>query len=317
MSNPLEYLLSKKSVALFPHVNPDWDAYGSALALRAILRKRGVLCDIVLDSPLPFHLNFADTDALVFDENENYFYECFCAVDLNSKGRLGKREALFMSHGDRVCIDHHIEDGEKIAQISEINPKAAATAEVIYSLMKELSIPVEREDAAHLFCAVSSDTGSFRYSNVTLASLELFGEILKTGCDTAKLSNLLYFRSTYPAMKLKAMAIEAIELFEDGKIGICTITDEMIKEAGAVRDDAGEFSDLPRNVHTVLVSAVIKESGRCARVSLRAKGNINVMKIAALFGGGGHEKAAGATIEGSCEKAKELLLPQLIKAVRD
>lgn len=74
--DPLKFLLTKKSVALLTHVSPDWDTYGSSLALRSILRERGVLCDIIMEEPLSFHLNFLDTDVLIYDENEDYEYDC-------------------------------------------------------------------------------------------------------------------------------------------------------------------------------------------------------------------------------------------------
>ena len=316
--NPLEFLLTKRSVALLVHINPDWDAYGSALALRAILRDRGVLCDIILEEALPFHLNFLDTDVLTYDFCAEYDYDCVCAVDLSALNRLGKRTVIFENAPSTACIDHHIAPGEPISPVSRIVPEAAATAEVVYDLMCECSIPLTKTIADYLYCALSSDTGSFRFANTSLHSLGLFGEILKTGCDVANLANFLYFRSTYEAMKLKALAIDSIELFEDGKIGICAITNEMIERAGASREDASEFSDLPRTIASVEISAVLKESRvGLIKVSLRAKDKCNVEKIAALFGGGGHVKAAGASIEGTVDEVKTLILPHLVKAVRE
>ena len=316
--NPLKFLLSKKSVALLIHINPDWDAYGSALALRAILRERGVLCDIILEEALPFHLNFLDTDVIIYDACAEYDYDCVCAVDLSALNRFGKRATIFENAPFTACIDHHIASGSAISDNSRIVPEAAATAEVVYDLMCECSIPLTKNIAEYLYCALSSDTGSFRFANTSLHSLELFGEILKTGCDTPRLANLLYFRSTFEAMKLKALAIDSIELFEDGKIGIAAITNEMIESSGATRDDASEFSDLPRTIESVEISAVLKESRvGLIKVSLRAKDKCNVEKIAALFGGGGHVKAAGASIAGTVDEVKALLLPHLVKAVRE
>ncbi len=312
--NVLDHLISVKSAALLPHVNPDWDAYGSCLALRAVLRERGVECDIIVDEPLSFHLNFLDTDVLIYDKDKNYNYETVCAVDGSEASRFGERAALFESAKTIACIDHHLSEG--FGDISRIVPEAAATAEVIYDLMTESGIALDEKTARPLYCALASDTGSFRYTNTTAHTAEVFGAILKTGMNLSEVANLLYFRDTLPQLKLRAKAIETIELYAEDRVGVCTITTDMIKESGASRDDAGALSALPKNIYTVEASAVLKEEENgSVKVSLRGDGDINVQEIAALYGGGGHVKAAGATIEGSIEEVKALILPHLIKAV--
>ncbi|MCD8048485.1 MAG: bifunctional oligoribonuclease/PAP phosphatase NrnA [Clostridia bacterium] len=314
--NILNFLLSKRSVLLLPHVNPDWDAYGSCLALRHILRERGVSCDILLDEPVPFHLNFLDTDALVYDENEEYKYDVICAVDGSELSRFSKRAALFEKIPEHACIDHHVCPAP-FTPMSIINPNAAATAEVIYDLMRECGIPLSPKLAEYLYCALSSDTGSFRHSNTTAHSAQMLSDLLSAGLDIGALSNMLYFRSTLSQLKLRAAAIETLELFAEGTVGICTISRQMLADTGATRDDAGALSDLPRSVYTVRASAVLKEEDNgTVKLSLRSNGDINVLQIAALFGGGGHVPAAGATVEGTLSEIKERLIPHLVKAVQ-
>lgn len=317
MSNPLAFLLTKKSVAILPHINPDWDALGSSLALRTLLRSANIKADVIMPEALSYHLGFMNSDVLVYDENEAYDYEVVCGVDVSTVERLGDRRVLFDNAPQTAWIDHHLSD-EVYSPVSYVNSNASSAAEVIYSMMRELSIPVDKEVGTYLYCALTSDTGSFRYANTTACAAELLRDIVLAGVDIPYLANQLYFRGTFAQMKLRAAAVNTIELFEDNKIGIAHITEEMIEKSGAERSDAGALSDLPRGIDTVRVSAVIKEEADgFSKVSFRSKGEYNVEQIAALFGGGGHEKAAGATIKGTIEEVKALILPHLIKVVEE
>lgn len=317
MNNPLAFLLSKKSVGILPHINPDWDALGSSLALRTLLRSANVKADVIMPEPLSYHLSFMNSDVLVYDANESYDYDVICAVDVSTIERLGDRRVLFDSAKETAWIDHHISD-ETYSPESRVDSTAAAAAEVIYALMQEINIPLDKEVGTYLYCALTSDTGSFRYSNTSAKSAELLRDIILAGVDIPYLANQIYYRGTFAQMKLRAAAVNTIELFEDEKIGIAFITKEMIEQTGASRGDAGALSDLPRGIDTVCVSAVIKEEDDgFSKVSFRSKGEHNVEKIAAVFGGGGHEKAAGATIKGSVEEVRDLILPLLSKAVKE
>lgn len=314
---PLSYLLSKKSVALLPHISTDWDALGSCMAIRAILRDHGVKADIIMSDCLTEHLSFMETDVLVYSENESYDYETVCAVDTSTLERLGDRQSLFNESCDKVWIDHHLSD-EVYAPVNRVDPTKAATAEIVYEMMSEDNIPLTKKVAEYLYLALASDTGSFRYQNTTSFSARLLGAILDAGVDVSLLSNSLFFNSTYSLVKLRGATIGTIELFCDGKVGTAFITKEMVESAGSNRGEAGALADVPRSVGTVCVSAVIKEEDDgFSKVSFRSKGDYNVEKIAALFGGGGHEKAAGATIKGTVSEVKDMILPHLIKAVEE
>ncbi|MBQ8003185.1 MAG: bifunctional oligoribonuclease/PAP phosphatase NrnA [Clostridia bacterium] len=313
--NPLSYLLTRKSVALLPHISTDWDAMGSCMAIRTLLRDKGIKADVILPDALAPHLSFMETDVLVFNENETYNYETICGVDVSTAERLGANQQLFEQCEDKVWIDHHISD-KVYAPINRVEPDAAATAEVIYSMMQEDSIPLTKKVAEYLYLALASDTGSFRYQNTRPFSARMLGALIEAGADVSALSNELFFNSTYSLVKLRGEAIGTIELFASGKVGTAFITKAMMEKVGATRNDAGALADVPRSIGTVCVSAVIKEEDDgFSKVSFRSKGNYNVERIAALFGGGGHEKAAGATIYGSVEEVRELILPHLIKAV--
>lgn len=312
---PLSYMLTKKSVALLPHISPDWDALGSCMALRAVLQSRGVRADIIVPEPLSTHLSFMGTDVIIYDNASSYSYDAVCAVDVSTLERLGDRQALFIASDSKVWIDHHLSD-ETYAPVSRVDFSKAATAEIVYEMMCEENIPLTKDVAQYLYLALASDTGSFRYQNTTPYSALLLSEIIKSGVDVSALSNELFFNSTYSLVKLRGETIGTIELFAGGKVGTAYITKQMLENTGSNRNEAGALADVPRSVGTVCVSAVIKEEddGFC-KISFRSKGSYNVEKIAALFGGGGHEKAAGATVKGTVHEVRDLILPHLIKAV--
>ncbi len=316
--NPLSYLLTRKSVALLPHISTDWDAMGSCMAIRTILRDRGITADIIMpDTALTNHLSFMETDVLLYNENETYNYETVCGVDVSTIERLGANQPLFEASGDKVWIDHHISD-TVYAPISRVEPDAAATAEVIYQMMLEDNIPLTKKVAEYLYLALASDTGSFRYQNTRPFSAKMLASLIEAGADVSALSNELFFNSTYPLVKLRGETIGTIELFASDKVGTAFITKAMMEKVGATRNDAGALADVPRSIGTVCISAVIKEEDDgFSKVSFRSKGAYNVEKIAAIFGGGGHEKAAGATIKGTVEEVHEMILPHLIKAVEE
>ena len=315
MNNPLSYLLTKKSVALLPHISTDWDALGSCMAIRTILRDNGIKCDIFVPDALAPHLSFMETDVLLYNEEDEYDYETVCGVDVSTKERLGANLPLFEKIEDKVWIDHHISE-EVYAPVNRVETDAAATAEIVYEMMLEGNIPLTKKAAEYLYLALASDTGSFRYQNTRPFSAKMLGALIEAGADVSALSNELFFNSTYSLVKLRGEAIGTIELFANGKVGTAFITKAMMEKVGATRNDVGALADVPRSIGTVCVSAVIKEEddGMC-KISFRSKGNYNVEQIAALFGGGGHEKAAGATIKGTVEEVHEIILPHLIKAV--
>lgn len=314
--NPLSYLLTRKSVALLPHISTDWDALGSCMAIRTMLRDAGIKADIIMPDALSPHLSFMETDVLVYNSEENYEYETVCGVDVSTVERLGDRQPIFDASEDKVWIDHHLSDCV-YAPVSRVEPEAAATAEVIYKMMKEENISLTKKVAEYLYLALASDTGSFRYQNTTMLSAELLGAIISQGVDISALSNELYFNSTYSLVKLRGETIGTIELFGEGKVGIAYISKDMMARTGATRNEAGALADVPRSIGTVLVSAVIKEEDdNMCKISFRSKGEYNVEKIASVFGGGGHEKAAGATIPGTIEEVKNIILPYLEEAVK-
>ena len=310
-----KHLFNCKSVALFVHINPDWDCIGSAFALRSALRKKNIKCDVFTENELSNHLSFMESDVVVFSEDSTMpDYECFCAVDVGTVSRLGAWGEFFSQKENTVCIDHHLSSGT-FASLSVIETERSSTGELVFEILSSLKIKITKEIASYLYCAISSDTGSFQYSNVKQRTYEIIISLLKADIDTAHLSSMLYERKSLTQLYLEAEAINSLKLYHDGKIATAHVTNEMLNKYNAKRSDTEALASLPRSIDGVMISAFFSELPDGAiRVNLRALGDYNIESVARFFGGGGHKKAAGCTLEGmDMEKAQKMVVGELIK----
>ena len=311
----IEHLIKSKSVALFVHINPDWDCIGSAFALRGALRSLGVLCDIFTEAPLNDYLGFMESDVIPYSENAAApNYECYCALDVNSADRIGNWGKYFSQKENTACIDHHLGEGE-FARISYSDHKRSSTGELVFDLLEEISFPITKEIAQYLYCAISADTGSFQYASVNKRTYEILMALADAGINTSYLSSMLYERNTLKKLKLQAEAIMSINVYKDGKIATAKITDEVMKKYNAVKADTEGLAQIPRTLDGVVLSAFLSQQpDGIVRASLRASGDFDVEAVARKFCGGGHKKAAGCTFHDvTIDKAEELLVEELLK----
>jgi bifunctional oligoribonuclease and PAP phosphatase NrnA len=213
--------------------------------------------------------------------------------------------ALARQAGGRVVnIDHH-HDNRRYGDVNWVEPRAAATGEMVYALLVALGAPLTRAIATNLFTAIHTDTGSFRYSNVTPETFRIAGALVAAGADPAFISNQLYERRSARALRLLGETLARVELSPDGQVAWLALP------AGAVPEAFIEAEDLvnyPRSVDSVRVACLLREQDGGVKVSLRGKGDVDVSRIAARFGGGGHPNAAGCTVFGPLEQATQSVL---------
>lgn len=310
-----KHLFKSKSVAIFVHVNPDWDCIGSALALRSALRSKGIKSDVFTDAPLSYHLSFMESDVIVFDESESMpDYECFCAIDVGAVSRLGKWGEFFSQKENTVCIDHHLPTGD-FAALNIIDYKRSSTGELVYEVLSSIHFKITKEIASYIYCAISSDTGSLQYSNVNKRTYEILIELSKADISTSYLCSMLYERKTLSQLKLEGEAIDSIKLYGSGKIATAFISNATLEKYGATREDTHALASLPRMIDGVMLSAFFSQlEDGSVRVNLRSLGDYNIEGVARLFGGGGHKKAAGCTFEDTdIETAEKKVVEELIK----
>ncbi len=299
-----ERLSGGKNILILFHVNPDGDAAGSAFALRAFIEAAGGRAWCVCANPLPERLTFisegAQESVLPEAIPEDLEPDMIVSVDTASPSQLG---ALYETYKDKidVMIDHHGK-GTPYADAYLI-PEASSCGEVLYGVlekMAELSRMSELPERVNelIYAAVSADTGCFRYNNVQPETHILAAKLIEKGVPSADINHRLFGIKTLKQMQVEHAGFERMNLHIDGRVAIITFPYDLKAQYGASNEDLETLIDVARCVKGVDVAAVIKQPTQenRFRVSMRSSCDFDVSEICALYGGGGHVRAAGCTI---------------------
>jgi phosphoesterase RecJ-like protein len=293
------------------HVHPDADVLGTLLALGEALETRGWTVMAGGPHPAPAALDFLPGVRRygVLKALEGRF-DVVALTDCPNPDRTeGLLEAARAASGVVINIDHH-PDNRRYGSVNWIDVGAAATGEMLYRLLVALGAPLTPSIASNLFTAIHTDTGSFRYSNVTPETFRIASALTEAGADPAAVSSALYERRAPDALRFLGEALSRVRVSDDGRIAWLALP------AGLVPDRFVESEELvtyPRSIASVKVGCLLRElGGGRVKVSLRAKGEVDVNRVAARFGGGGHANAAGCTVAGTLDAVTQ----QVLEAVR-
>ncbi len=317
---------------ILTHVNPDGDCIGSAFALKAMVQAAGGSARCVSPSDLPKRLRFLmiDQDDMTLGDDEPFEdqYDVICAVDVASPIQLGEHVRV-MGQVD-FMIDHH-GVGTHFAPWL-VDETASATGEVLYDLYTTLcsrGLFTTCPDAARrMYAAIVSDTGSFKFSNTTpkthLIAADLVN-IINTaadgGMEPTDVCRSLFGQRTLKELTAQMLAIQNLHFYENGALGVVTFTQQMLADAGLTEEEIGNVVETPRGVEGVVVGLSIRQTSadpRQYKISSRANVECDVAAVCAQFGGGGHVRAAGCTVEGdSVEEVEALVTDAFRQAVRD
>lgn len=318
-----EVLKSAHTVLLFPHANADGDALGSCTALARALGMCGVACRVLIEDKVADNLAFLDSAGLGAGETYTTFDaavfgdapDICVAVDNGEPDRFPKRKEAFYKGKTLICIDHH-PTSKPFADYNYIDPAAAATGEIIYDLLLAMGVKPDKLICEALFAAITTDCGNFQYSNTTKRTFEIMVELMEVGFDLPGVSNAIYQNNPPQKIRLEAEIMGTMQIIADGRVAIAYVTQQMLKDCGARLEDTEGIINVLRGIAGVEVAALFKENEeRKIKLSMRAKAYADVSKVASKFGGGGHVRAAGCTLEMSMKEAIELLGPEIAKAV--
>ncbi len=287
------------------HVSPDGDAIGSAVALSMALDSLGKKSIVYSRDPVPKYFRFLPGHEKVVSSLRDVAMPdpLLVLLDCNATVRAALDNVSFRRS---IVIDHH-ETENDFGDVKWIDSGAAATGLMVYSLIKGLGAGMTGDIAANLYTAIAVDTGTFRYSNTSPEVLRACAELVDKGADPNLVSVSLYESWERKRFNLLVMTLNTLEI--KGKVAIVCVTREMFRKSGTKPEDTDTFSNFPRMIGPVKISALFRETGnREWKVSLRSKGDVNVARIAELFGGGGHRNAAGFRIKADLTTAKEALL---------
>jgi phosphoesterase RecJ-like protein len=304
-------------IAILSHIRPDGDAIGSQLALALSLQQSGKEISAWNEDGLPESFRFLEKSDLICRPPSNpEKFDLAVALDTASQQRLGT--ALHaIRHADRwINIDHHASN-PGYGDFVYIDPIAPATGQIVYEFLRAENLPIPRAAADALYAAISTDTGSFRYSNTTARTFEIVAELIRSGTNAAAIANQLY--ESYPKRRVQLLGeiLSQARFDAEDKIASMTLSNETKQRLDIHPDDIDGLIDSIRAVKTVVIALFFEElpEGK-VRLSMRSKDDrVDVNKISGEFGGGGHPRAAGARIRGNLEEVRNKVLKRVFHEI--
>ena len=286
-------------VAIACHVNPDGDALGSLLAaslgLQQLGKKTYTSWGSMPAEPPPALTFLQGLDDVVQPEDVPEA-DTFLALDCGAGDRLGELEALARKSRVLINIDHH-PGNDNFGTINVVEPTASSTAELVAALLYDLDVKLDREIATCLYTGIVTDTGRFSYANTRPQTLRLAANLLEYDVSAPDIARDLFDSAPFGYLKLVGHVLERAELIEDARLVYSWITRADLAETGVAMEETDRLVDMIRGTKAVDVAAFFKEQkdGKW-RVSLRSKGPA-IANFARARGGGGHELAAGFTVD--------------------
>ena len=302
LAQPLEdaaaAIHASQTIVLACHVNPDGDALGSMLGLALALLPLGKTVTCLSEDGVPAILTFLPGAERVRQTTDIASFDLALVVDSGDLPRIGTTLQPIIGRAKRVVdIDHHVTAGA-FGDIRVLDARAASTAEIVYALLQTLQAPITPEIATCLFTGIITDTGSFRFQNVTPNTLQVAAALLEAGAPPAFISEHVFENRTFAATQLLGHALSSLRKTPDGSIVWAHITAADFAETHATDQDTEGIVSYVRGVQNAEVGILFREmAGGGVRVSLRARDTVNVAEIASQFGGGGHRMASGCTVE--------------------
>lgn len=307
--------IPKKTLVLC-HKNPDPDTLGSAFALRHILLCLGSSATVGCADEAQKKLAFITGGASLSYNGEKY--ERYIAVDVASSAQLG--DLSYLGDDVDITIDHHA----SATRFSDYFEKfTASCAEIIYLLARELDIlnKLPKNFYECLYAGMSADTGGFRFSNVTPETLSLASLVVSYGIDHAEINRIIFDSRSLEEIKAQRITYEKMQMYENGKISLIVFTNEMKEQNGISDADIGDIVNAVRGIDGVLIALSLKQNSKDKTkfsLSSRANVEIDVSRVCQKFGGGGHTRAAGATIVASSPvEASERVISAFTEALNE
>lgn len=310
--------LGRARRALFTgHRRPDGDSLGSELALAELARELGVEAVVVNHDPAPPTLaDLPGAESVVVSSSlpgdfPNGF-DLVVTVECPSLDRAG------FAGLDRLPIlniDHHPAN-PSFGEVNYIDEASPAVGEMVWQMFKEAGVSPSPGAATNAFVALSTDTGDFRYSNATGRAFVAASEMVEAGASPEQVAHWIHGRKNAASVRLLGEALQTLRFHLDGQVATIEVDQNAFDRCGARPEDTEEIINFPRAIDGVQAVAFLKQwEPDVIRVSLRSTGNVDVRRVASLFGGGGHSKAAGCTVHGDLETARRRVIDALAEAV--
>lgn len=305
----LKEVKKANDIVILTHNNPDGDAIGSSLAVYSALKKQGKNVEIIIPE-FPRIFDFMPYSDEIRKEGSKKVYDLAISLDCATIKLLNGWRNYFEDATTRIVIDHH-STNSMYGDLNYVDLSAPACSQVLYTMFRYSNIEITQEIGTCLMTGIITDTGGFQYSGVSKETFEIAAELLTSGVNISKIYKRVFATRTKGNFELRKIAIDRMELLEDNKVSFTYITREDEEKVNAETGDYEGIVDEGRNIEGVEVSIFLHETDDGFKVSTRANEYVNVSDVCLMFGGGGHARAAGATMQGSIEQIKEKLLKEI------
>jgi phosphoesterase RecJ-like protein len=318
----VDRLRGARRVLAVSHENPDADTLGATIAVARLVEALGGSADAVCTDPVPPLYDFiAGVERFKTDPDPAAPYDLLVISDCGSLervGEVGARHAELFGRLPRVIIDHHASN-DAAGDADWIDPMAAATCEMVTLLAGRLGVGLDSGDgglASALMAGIVMDTATFAHPNATPRTLLVAAALVEAGAPLSDISRRLYRSKPDAQLKLFGRVLDRLESADDGRIVWSSLSDADIAATGAERAHSEGIIDLLSQADAAEVAILFKEAGRATRISVRTKpGGVDATVLTGRFGGGGHARAAGATVESPLDEARPAVLAEASRLV--
>jgi len=306
-----------KSIVMACHVNPDGDALGSMLGLALALRPLGKDLTVISADGIPEIYRFMPGLDLVQTTSDRDTFDLAVVLDSGDLARVGKQIVPIVQRASKMIdIDHHASG--VFGDIHVLATSSASTSEIVYDLLVHMDLPITPEIATCLFTGVITDTGSFRFQNVTPPTFRIAADLIEYGAPPSHISENVFDNRSLAATQLLGAALSNIRYTPDEKIIWAVVKNEDFVRFGATDQDTEGIVNFVRGVRGADVGILFREvADGSVRISLRSREHVNVAEIAKQFGGGGHKMASGCSMPPPLADAEKAVVDAVVKWIEE
>ncbi len=301
----LDALKKAENAAILPHKSADGDAIASSLALGTLLESFGVPYTIYTEEPVREDLAFLGGRFLEMPEAVPAV-DTAIAIDCGDIFRLGVRTPIYENARTRLVIDHHVTN-TGFGDVEFIDSAASSATEIIARLYLLAGVPFDKA-ATPLYTGIVTDTGGFRFSNTTAETHRIAAQLLEAGAESAMVCQQIFEQNSLSKMRLEAAVVGDMTITHDGKTAIGLVSEELLSGIGATDEDTSNLSGVLRAIKGVEAGVLLREKDGQIKLSMRTNSFLDAAAICKALGGGGHARAAGATMDGTLFEWKEKMI---------
>ncbi len=309
----LKEMKDAEKIVILTHESPDGDAIGSSLAVKLMLEELGKSADVIIPEYSRL-FNFLPAIDQVKEKSDIKNYDLAISVDCTGVKRLAGKE-YFENAKRTIVIDHH-GSNNMFGDLNYVNPVSPACCEILAGMFEYFKIDITKKIGTCIMTGIITDTGGFRHSGINPETFEFTAELIRKGVNIPDIYKRTLRTVTKANFLLTKKVMDRMEILEDGKVTFTYITLQDEEEVGAEPGDHEGLVEIGRDIEGVEVSIFIRQKEEnLYKASLRSGNVVNVSDVCLMFGGGGHQRAAGANVQGNVEQVKEKVIKEVKKAL--